>query len=152
MKKIVIITLLAVLGLIFNSCTKKEKIASETTNKIIQVNDKRISLELNAMQKQHQLKNMRNHLEAIQSITMLLSKEKYDIASRIAYEKLGSTTEMKLMCASFGNENFEEMGLDFHKSADKMSEVFKTKDKNKSLEALSITMNYCTQCHATFRQ
>jgi len=59
---------------------------------------------------------------------------------------------MKLMCASFGNENFENLGIDFHKSADEMSEIIKEKDKEKSLAALATTMNYCVQCHSTFKQ
>ncbi len=118
----------------------------------MKMDDDRISLGLNAMQKQHQLKNMRSHLVAVQTIVELLSKENYDLASKVAYTELGSTTEMKLMCASFGNEQFENMGLAFHASADKMSEIIKTKDKKASLEALSVTMNYCVQCHANFRQ
>ena len=59
---------------------------------------------------------------------------------------------MKLMCASFGDKNFENLGLSFHESADTMSEVFKNKNKDESLKALSTTMNYCIQCHATYRQ
>lgn len=114
--------------------------------------DKRMSLNLNPMQKNHQLMNMRSHLEAVQTIVTLLASEKYEEASKVAYKKLGSTTEMKLMCASFGDKDFENLGLEFHKSADKMSEIFKSRDKNKSLEALSNTMNYCVQCHSTFRQ
>ena len=114
--------------------------------------DKRMSLQLNAMQKNHQLMNMRSHLEAVQDIITLLSSEKYDEASKVAYAKLGSTTEMKLMCASFGDKNFEKLGLEFHKSADKMSEIFKTRDRSQSLDALSTTINYCVQCHATYRQ
>lgn len=124
----------------------KEEVKEEKTF------DNRISLGLNPMQKNHQLKNMRSHLEAVQSLIMLLANDEYDEASVVAYEKLGSTTEMKLMCASFGNEQFETMGLEFHKSADEMSEIFKKKDKTESLTALSNTMNYCVNCHATFRQ
>ena len=115
-------------------------------------NDKRMSLKLNPMQKNHQLINMRSHLEAVQQIITLLATEKYDEASKVAYKKLGSTTEMKLMCASFGDKNFENLGLEFHKSADKMSEIFKGRDKDKALGALSNTMNYCVKCHATYRQ
>jgi len=136
------------------SCDTKEK--KEATIKpakqTMQINDGRLSLNLNAMQKQHQLKNMRSHLKAVQDIILLLSKEHYDKASKVAYTQLGSTTEMKLMCASFGNKTFENLGLDFHKSADKMSNVFKNKDKKTALQALSNTMNYCVQCHAAFRQ
>jgi len=158
MKKTIVLIALIVAGVFTSSCKEnlKKKDVKETISKdmenMMQINDKRISLKLNSMQKSHQLKNMRSHLEAVQSIITLLSNEKYDEASKVAYSKLGSTTEMKLMCASFGNKKFENLGLEFHKSADKMSEVFKNKDKDKSLEALSNTMNYCVQCHSTFRQ
>jgi len=158
MKKTALLVILIVVGIFTISCSEKvnkEKegaVVSKNMENMMQINDKRISLKLNSMQKNHQLKNMRSHLEAIQNIIRLLSQEKYNEASKIAYVKLGSTTEMKLMCASFGNKQFENLGLDFHKSADKMSEIFKNKDKNKSLEAISNTMNYCVKCHLTFKQ
>ncbi len=157
MKKSILFLLLIVTG-ILTSCNNKPKevqteeieIIKETPT--IKSTDERLSLELNAMQKEHQLVNMRDHLEAVQAIIALLAEDNYEIASKVAYKKLGSTTEMKLMCASFGNKQFETLGLEFHKSADKMSEVFKQKNKNASLQALSNTMNYCKQCHKTFRQ
>jgi cytochrome c556 len=143
--------IILLITVLFISCTnKKEEKPKEEFS--MQTNDSRISLNLNAMQKQHQLSNMRSHLEAVQTIITLISNDNYKEASKVAYTKLGSTTEMQLMCASFGNKNFENMGLNFHKEADKMSEILKTKDKNKSLQALSKTMNSCISCHATFRQ
>jgi hypothetical protein len=113
--------------------------------------DKRISLNLTSKKAQHQLKNMRNHLEAVQSIINYLSKNKFDSAA-IASSSLGLTDEMKMMCSSFGNEEFERLGLEFHKSADSMTETIKTKDKEKSLESLSLTLNYCISCHSAFKQ
>ena len=159
-KKILILTTI-MLTVLFTSCKEsnsKEKVklkkeADFTVMKNSKMGqDKRKSLQLNSMQKHHQLGIMRDHLDAIQTIVTLLSADKFDEASKTAYTRLGSTTKMKLMCASFGDKNFENLGLEFHKSADKMSEIFKTKDKNKSLEAVAYTMNYCVQCHATFRQ
>jgi len=155
MKKIFLVL---VIFATITSCNEKTKdvkpevISLSEDKSDIEVIDKRISLELNPMQKQHQLEHMRDHLESVQAIIALLAEDKYEIASRVAYKKLGSTTEMKMMCGSFGHKQFETLGLEFHKSADEMSEVFKTKNKNKSLEALSNTMNYCKQCHQTFRQ
>lgn len=146
---------------LFTSCnenkSKEKEIVEKRTDFTMMENskmgnDKRTSLKLNSMQKNHQLMNMRDHLEAVQNIITLLSSEKYDEASKVAYTKLGSTTEMKLMCASFGDKNFENLGLEFHKSADKMSEIIKSRDKNKSLKALSNTMNYCVKCHSTYKQ
>ncbi|WP_178984960.1 cytochrome C [Winogradskyella helgolandensis] len=156
MKKIIIVIIcFSFLGV--NSC--KDQVEKGTPKKVDSViveptiiDDGRVSLNLNAMQKNHQLSNMRSHLEAVQEITILLSQDNYDRASEVAYTKLGSTTEMKLMCASFGDKGFEHLGLEFHKSADEMSEVFKKRNKDNSLTALSNTLNYCVQCHATYKQ
>lgn len=116
------------------------------------VKDERISLGLSPAMKQHQLANMRNHVEAVQSIIGLLSEGAFDKASHIAYSKLGLTKEMEKMCNNFENENFKNLGLAFHKSGDALGATLKTKDLNKSLGALHTTMSYCVQCHATFRQ
>jgi len=144
--------LIAVLSCKNNKEKEDLKVANPTFKLTKQLDDKRISLNLNDMQKKHQLSNMRSHLEAVQQITLLIAKENFDEASKIAYTKLGSTTEMRLMCASFGDKNFEKLGLAFHKSADKMSEILKSRDKDKSLMALSNTLAYCVQCHKTYKQ
>jgi len=157
-------TLLFLITISLFSCSptqEKNSEAEEEINKIEttqeeeeapKVLDKRISLNLNAKQKNHQLKNMRSHLLAVQDIISLLASDQFDEASVVAYSELGSTTEMKLMCASFGDENFEKLGLEFHSAADKMSETFKLGNKDESLEALSSTMNSCIKCHATYKQ
>jgi len=166
MKKFKLTTILSlfVIGLIFTSCNENKthnqnmnKVTNNNHNNMMMHNmmvlpDNRIALNVSPKKGQHQLMNMRNHVKAVQSILNFLSKDKYEEASKVASTKLGLTDEMKMMCSSFGNANFEKLGLEFHKNADKMSEVFKTKDKNKSLEALSITMNSCVTCHATFKQ
>lgn len=152
-----IIIIISLSFLVLQSCkndteTERPKKVETIVMDSMSMDDGRVSLNLNAMQKNHQLSNMRSHLEAVQEITLLLSREDYDKASEIAYTKLGSTTEMKLMCESFGDKGFENLGLEFHKSADEMSEIFKKRDKNNSLAALSNTINYCVQCHATYKQ
>lgn len=116
------------------------------------IQDERISLGLSPAMKQHQLANMRSHVEAVRSIVGLLSEGSFEKASHIAHSKLGLTDEMKKMCNSFTNETFKNLGLAFHKSGDDLGEALKTKDTTKSLQALHTTMGYCVQCHATFRQ
>ncbi len=150
-----ILHLIVLLSFVFGACesqvSKEKQVQNHkeaTTNSL----DTRKSLHLNEMQKNHQLINMRSHLEAVQSIVLLLAEDKYEEASKTAREKLGSTTEMRMMCASFGDKNFEKLGLEFHKRADEMSTVFKTKDKDKSLSALANTMKMCIRCHATYKQ
>ncbi len=116
------------------------------------VNDERISLGLSPQMKQHQLSNMRSHLEAVQAITGLIAEGEFDTASEMAHSRLGLTEEMSRMCNMFENKNFTELGLAFHKSGDELGEVLLTKDTNKSLHALQATVGHCVQCHATFRQ
>jgi cytochrome c556 len=52
----------------------------------------------------------------------------------------------------FDNEKFKTLGLAFHKSGDDLGEALKTKDVNTSLRALNTTMQYCVECHSTYRQ
>ena len=114
--------------------------------------DSRIPLGVTGEMKQHQLANMREHVEAIRSITGLMADGKFDDASQIAHDKLGLTTEMQAMCGMFNNEAFEKLGLDFHKSGDELGYALKSKDLDASLRALNKTLQYCVECHATYRQ
>jgi len=117
-----------------------------------QMNDSRISLGLSPQMKQHQLANMRSHVEAVHDIIAFLAEDKFDEAAAVAHNKLGLTPEMKKMCNMFDNADFTKIGLAFHEQADKLGEVLKTHDMKRSLSALRTTMNSCVQCHATFRQ
>jgi len=114
--------------------------------------DTRTSLGVTGPMKQHQLSNMREHVEAIKSIVGLMSEQKFDEASRIAHAKLGLTQDMQAMCGMFGNEDFMKLGIAFHKSGDDLGDALQTKDVNASLRALNRTMQYCVECHAMYRQ
>ncbi len=114
--------------------------------------DERISLGLPPAMKQHQLSNMRSHLEAIQIIMNLMAEDEYIKASEVAYSRLGMTEEMRKMCSRIKNKDFIALGQAFHLSGDALGEALKTKDTRKSLSALQTTLGYCVQCHATFRQ
>ena len=121
-------------------------------NMMPSMDDERISLGLPPQMKQHQLSNMRSHLEAVEEIIGFIVEGQYDNASATAHSKLGLTDEMKKMCDMFKNDDFRELGITFHKSGDALGDALLTKDVNKSLRALQNTMGYCVQCHATFRQ
>ena len=116
------------------------------------MNDGRISLGLSPEMKQHQLTNMRSHLEAVQTIVGLIAEREFGKASEIAHSKLGLTEEMQKMCNKFNNNEFKELGLAFHKSGDDLGDALNAQDTKKSLLALHNTLGYCTQCHATFKQ
>ncbi len=149
-----LISILLFTGLAINSSADNNTHSMDhgMHHKMHSIEDGRVSLGLSPAMKQHQLANMRNHVEAVQSIIELLSEGDFNKASHIAYSKLGLTEEMKKMCNSFGNETFKNLGLAFHKSGDTLGDTLKTKDLTKSLSALNTTMTYCVQCHATFRQ
>ena len=129
-----------------------EKMQHQNHHHGMSMMDSRTSLGLSAEMKQHQLSNMREHVEAVQSIIGLMSENKFEGASKIAHSKLGLTPEMQKMCSMFGNEKFMALGFAFHKSGDDLGDALQTKDVNASLRALNKTMQYCVECHATYRQ
>ena len=114
--------------------------------------DDRTSLNLSPAMKQHQLKNMRAHLAAVQDIVIQLGAGNFEQASNTAHQKLGLTKEMEAMCSSFGSDTFKELGLGFHKSADELGTIIQKGNTQDSLAALGKTMSYCVACHAQFKQ
>lgn len=95
------------------------------------MSDKRISLGLPQAMKQHQLSNMRSHLEAIQIIVNLIAEDEFMKASEVAYSRLGMTDEMRKMCSRIKNKDFTALGQAFHQSGDALGEALKTKDTRK---------------------
>ena len=114
--------------------------------------DMRTSLGVTGPMRQHQLSNMRGHVEAIKTIVGLMAENKFDDAAKVAHGQLGLTPDMQAMCGMFNNQDFEKLGLAFHKSGDELGDTLKTKDVNASLRALNRTMQFCVECHATYRQ
>jgi adenosylmethionine-8-amino-7-oxononanoate aminotransferase len=121
-------------------------------NMMHSTNDGRISLNLSPEMKQHQLANMRSHLEAVQTIVGLIAEGAFENASGIAHSKLGLTEEMQKMCDMFNNNEFKELAYAFHRSGDLLGDALKTGDIDKSLRALQNTLGYCVRCHGAFRQ
>lgn len=152
--KIILIAVSVFIGIISSNVTfaADEKMHHENHRHETNMADTRTSLGLSAEMKQHQLSNMREHVEAVKSIIGLMSESKFEDASKIARSKLGLTPEMQKMCSMFGDEKFMKFGFAFHKSGDDLGDVLLTKDINASLRALNKTMQYCVECHATYRQ
>jgi len=123
-------------------------------NDMIQSTDPRTSLNLPEPMRRNQLVMMREHLKAVNEIVADIVKGKFDAAAQVAHAKLGLTPEMKKMCDMLGKHNgdFRKIGLAFHKSADELGNTLQKGNIKHSLAALHRTMNYCIQCHATFRQ
>ena len=152
--KNILITISVLIGIVGTNIVfaADEKMHDTMHRHEMNVTDKRISLKLPAKMKQHQLSNMREHVDAIKTIVGLMSENKFEEASKIAHAKLGLTPEMQAMCDMFGNENFRVLGYAFHMSGNDLGDVLQTRDVNASLRALNKTMQYCVECHATYRQ
>jgi cytochrome c556 len=114
--------------------------------------DTRTALGLSSKIKHRQLVNMRAQLMATQAIIGLLAEENFEKATKIVQTKLGLSDEMKQIYERANNEDFKQLGLAFHNSADGLGTALQTKDMKKSLQALSNTLGYCVQCHNKFRQ
>ena len=151
--KRILITIAAIIGIAgSNAALAKDEMMHQGDHHEMHMTDTRISLGLPAQMKQHQLSNMREHVEAIKSIVALMSEKKFKEASGIAHAKLGLTADMQAMCNMFDNKDFKALGTAFHKSGDDLGDALKTGDVNVSLRALYKTMQYCVECHATYRQ
>jgi len=133
-------------------CAAEEEMRHENHQHDMSMMDTRISLKLSPKMKQHQLTNMREHVAAIKNIVGLIAEAKFEEASKIAHDRLGLTPEMQAMCDMFENEKFRTLGMAFHKSGDELGDALQSKEVNLSLRALNRTMQYCVECHATFRQ
>ena len=114
--------------------------------------DGRISLRLPAPMREHQLANMRSHLEAVREIVGDLAAGRFDHAATVAHRRLGLTPEMQRMCNMFRNEEFRARGLAFHRQADAMAEEFRRGKLEGALDALGETLDHCVQCHRRYRQ
>ena len=80
-KAVIIISILFFAGLTVNSSAedKTHSMDEGSHHKMHSVKDERISLGLSPAMKQHQLANMRNHVEAVQSIIGLLSEGAFGV-------------------------------------------------------------------------
>ena len=125
----------------------------QAANKVIaNSTDNRTSLNLSPELKVRQLAKMRSHFNSIQRIVSLIADDKFMEASEIARTNLVGGKGKKKLSAQINNDSFKLMGKAFHESAATLSEVLKTKNTKKSLQALNVTMGHCTSCHAVFRQ
>jgi hypothetical protein len=145
MKKILMLAFLLLPGV---AIAAKEDIGLTAHNLF----DTRTSLDLTPPIKHRLLVNMRAQLATIQTITGLLADEKFGQAYKISRAKLGLSDELKQIYERANNDDYKNLALTFHDSADKLGAALQTKDMKKSLQALRNAMGYCVQCHNKFRQ
>ena len=126
---------------------------SGTTIEEITNGDKRKPVIMTKKMAKHQLKNMREHLEALTEIIEAMGKTNFK-KMQYAAQKLASTSQMNKLCNNMGKATpgFTEMGRALHQSADKLVHFAKQKNYGEFVKGLGATMRTCTSCHASFKQ
>lgn len=115
--------------------------------------DSRTPVPLLPMMADHQKRNMRDHLLAVQEIVIALAADDFAGIEKAA-GRIGYSEQMGQMCAHMGAgaPGFTDKALEFHRTADTVVEAAKARDRTRVLAALGATLQTCTACHATFRQ
>lgn len=115
--------------------------------------DERTPLPLTAMMADHQKRNMRDHLAAVQEIVAALVADDR-AAIEAAARRIGYSDSMAQMCQHMGAgaAGFSERALAFHRSADAIGDAARRGDRQAVMTALATTLSACVGCHATYRQ
>ena len=115
--------------------------------------DTRMAVPLLPMMANHQKQNMRDHLLAVQEIVLAAASGEFAGIERAA-ARIGYSEQTGQMCTHMGAgaPGFTEAGLEFHHTADAISNAAREHDLAKVMSSLGSTLQTCTGCHATFRQ
>lgn len=121
-------------------------------------NAERQSAELPSHVSKQLMSNMRDHLEALEDITLLLSESNYVDAADTAEKRLGmSTVEIhyKKHVGKYMPKGMRDIGSQMHKAASDFAisarEAEKDGGLNKAFAALSQVMKQCVACHDLYR-
>jgi len=101
----------------------------------------------------HQKQNMRDHLVAVQEIVQAAATNDFDAIEKAA-KRIGYSDGMGQMCTHMGAgaPGFTEQSLRFHRTADRIAQAARTKQRAKVLDELGTTLQTCTACHAVWKQ
>jgi hypothetical protein len=113
--------------------------------------DKRILLTIPYQGREHLLHVMRNNLANMGRLINAMSEDDFKAVESIAKEM--SLNEKKARgLARRGNPAFTAMGVKFHgKDALALKHAAESKDRKRTLRAMSGMVSTCVVCHATFR-
>jgi len=115
--------------------------------------DARTPLPLTAMMAEHQKRNMRDHLAAVQEIVVALAVDEMATVEKAAH-RIGYSDTMAQMCQHMGaaTPGFTDMALAFHRTADTIADAAQHGDRKAATAALATTLGACVGCHAVYRQ
>ncbi len=123
-------------------------------------NADRQSAELPSFVSRQLMSNMRDHLETLEEITLLLAESKYAQAADTAENNLGmSSAELhyKKFVGKYMPKGMRNIGTQMHKAASDFALSAREAEKdgglnrNRVLTALSQVMKQCVACHDFYR-
>jgi len=120
--------------------------------------DPRQKVELPPPMRAHMMANMRDHLQAIEEITRLLSKRHYEAAGDVAEQRLGMSAMGAHGAGHMGKfmpEGMRSIGQAMHRSASRFAvaaqDAAVDDDLAGAFAGLSLVMQQCVACHEGFR-
>jgi predicted small lipoprotein YifL len=115
--------------------------------------DGRKPVPLLPMMANHQKQNMRDHLAAVQEIIAALATDDFKAVGKAA-GRIGFSEQMGAMCTHMGAgaPGFTEQAINFHRTADGISDAARASDRKRVLAELGATLKTCTACHAAWKQ
>lgn len=115
--------------------------------------DRRKPVPLLAMMANHQKQNMREHLVAVQEIVAALATDDFAALEKSA-GRIGYSDQMGQMCEHMGAAapGFTEQAMAFHRTADRIADAARARDRSRVLSDLGATLQTCTACHAEWKQ
>lgn len=131
---------------------------STTTSPSQKTADKRVAVDFPPEIRVHILSNMRDHLLALSEIQNHLGQGHFDIAGKIAEQRLGMSA-LSLHgaheSAKHMPKGMQDLGTSMHRSASQFAVIAQdaevTRDFGKVIGALSKVTTTCVACHAGYR-
>ncbi|MDX2506949.1 MAG: hypothetical protein QNL62_21085 [Gammaproteobacteria bacterium] len=121
-------------------------------------NADRQSAELPSHVSRQLMSNMRDHLEVLEEITLLLSEDKYVEAADTAEKNLGMTSveiHYQKFIGKYMPKGMRNIGRQMHEAASDFAlsarEAEKDGSVNRAIAALSQVMKQCVACHNAYR-
>ncbi len=116
--------------------------------------DKRVLVKMPDMMRDHQLANMRDHLNALNEILMNMGEGKLDKAAEIAEARLGMSSLSLHGASHIAKVIPKEMGAigtSMHKAASRFALKAQEGDPLPAYKALQEVTAACVNCHASFK-
>ncbi len=120
--------------------------------------DKREVVKFPPLMREHILSNMRDHLLAISEIQHHLGQGHFEVAGKIAENRLGMTSLKSHGAhesAKYMPKGMQDIGTSMHRNASQFAVIAQesevTRDSAKTIAALSKVTSACVACHAAYK-